>query len=68
MLAARREDGMSNWIGDSFGDCMPMRTAILSTYQAEPMPITSEIVFPKAAAAIVDNTMTLPSIISIWSP
>jgi hypothetical protein len=32
------------------------------------MPITSEIVFPKAAAAIVESTMTLPSIISIWSP
>jgi len=68
MLAARREDGMSNWMGDSFGGFMPMRTANLSTYHAEPMPITSEIVFPKAAAAIVESTMTLPSIISIWSP
>jgi hypothetical protein len=32
------------------------------------MPIMSEIVFPKAAAVIVDTTMTLPSIISICSP
>lgn len=68
MLAARREDGMSSCIGDSFGGRMPMRAASLSTYQAEPMPITSEIVFPKAAAAIVESTITLPSIISICSP
>ena len=31
MLAARREDGMSSWIGDSFGGCMPIRVANLST-------------------------------------
>jgi hypothetical protein len=68
MLAARREEGISSWIGDSFGGCMPIRAANLSTYQAEPMPITSEMVFPKAAAAIVESTITLPSIISICSP
>lgn len=68
ILAARREDGMSSCVGDSFGGCMPIRVASLSTYQAEPMPIMSEMVFPKAAAAIVDSTMTLPSIVSICSP
>lgn len=56
---------MSSCIGDRFGGFNPIFDANDSTYQAEPIPMMSEKVLPRAAAAIVDMVMHDPSISSM---
>lgn len=65
MLEAQREDFMSSWTGVSSGARTPILVATRSTYHAEPMPRMSEMVFPSAAAAIVDRTIIVPMVISM---
>lgn len=56
---------MASCIGERFGGLIPILVAKDSTYHAEPMPIMSEKVFPRAAAAIVDIVMIEPNMSSI---
>eukprot|EP00092_Neocalanus_flemingeri_P102585 GFUD01131223.1.p1 GENE.GFUD01131223.1~~GFUD01131223.1.p1 ORF type:complete len:100 (-),score=14.42 GFUD01131223.1:56-355(-) len=52
--------GISSCSGVRSGGWAPNLSAQDSTYQADPMPIISEIVFPKAAAAIVEIPSLAP--------
>lgn len=65
ILAAQRLIFMVSCIGERFGGLIPTLVANDSTYHAEPMPIMSEKVLPRAAAAIVDIVMTDPNMSSI---
>lgn len=47
-------------VGVRFGASRPINVQNCSTYEAKPKPNTSEMVFPKAAAAIVDKHIQAP--------
>lgn len=67
-LANVREDFMFSWMGESWGGLTPILAASVSTYPAHPRPRTSPIVFPRAAAAIVERVMNEPNVSSMQSP
>lgn len=67
-MAAVLERGRSNCTGVSLGGLNPILWASNSTYEADPIPRISEMVFPSAAAAIVDIEIIAPRDASMCSP
>mmetsp|Transcript_4831 Transcript_4831/g.10998 ORF Transcript_4831/g.10998 Transcript_4831/m.10998 type:complete len:306 (-) Transcript_4831:2-919(-) len=68
MLLARLVDFMSNCSTVRRGSLNPAFFAIFSTWEPRPTPATSEMVFPIAAAPMVDTVRIAPSSSSIKSP
>lgn len=65
MFEARLADFISSCTGVRSGALTPMTSTRRSTYTADPMPRTSEIVLPRAAAAIVDMVIIMPKLCSM---
>lgn len=62
---ARRADLVSSWTGVRSGARTPITSTRRSTYTALPIPSTSEMVLPSAAAAIVEIVMMRPKLCSM---
>lgn len=62
---ARLADFISSCTGVRSGALTPITSTRRSTYTADPIPRTSEIVLPRAAAAIVDMVIIMPKLCSM---
>ena len=65
MFIAQRVDPLVICSGSKLGWGTPNLLAKVSIYQAEPIPATSEMAFPKAAAAMVDIPRAVPRVKSM---